>query len=680
MEVLTQILQQGTEFDTLAETVLADRFERLVDLITTHVNWSASVGPNPSAGGANNNTYNSSTSNDQQPATPAKSTQSPATAASYATAVVEFPMVTALANIMPPEHMDELARILVTIFDAKRLLAPFLMQMFVKEVEVSDCYQVIFRGNSLASKILSFCFKIYGVDYLTRLFRPVLAAHMFSPSPLAATAAATTTTTTSLTASGVADSLSSSSATSSSSSSPSMMSHKSYEVDPARLDANENVDENRANLLQLTQSILDTIVHSAASFPVHMRTVCHTLYLAVCQRFPKTGYQALGTVLFLRFINPVLMSPHEHGLVDVEPTVKMKRGLTLMCKILQNIANNLLFTKETHMKHFNEFLRANMNTTSEFIADIIASVELAEIAPPPLPPQLQQQQQQQLNKQNNASDQQQQQQESGEYASNVSFISDANMLALHRLLWLHQEQIGDYLSSSRDHNAIGRRPFDKMATLLAYLGPPEHHRGGGGGGSGGGGGGASVGSGGGSGGGSAGVGSGVASVVAGVGVGAVVGVDGAHHHTPHTFASLIQPDGTSQWKSSSSSSGGGGGSSSASFALSADGSMTSTKFEDYMSKQQTADKDDFKQIASLMVFYQGGYSRAGNPVFYYIARRFKTSEINGDLLIYHVLLMLKHAQTQAGKPAASFEIVIDLTHMCSDNRFRTELLSKVSAS
>lgn len=33
---------------------------------------------------------------------------------------------------------------------------------------------------------------------------------------------------------------------------------------------------------------------------------------------------------------------------------------------------------------------------------------------------------------------------------------------------------GDYLSSSRDHKAVGRRPFDKMATLLAYLGPPEH--------------------------------------------------------------------------------------------------------------------------------------------------------------------------------------------------------------
>lgn len=56
----------------------------------------------------------------------------------------------------------------------------------------------------------------------------------------------------------------------------------------------------------------------------------------------------------------------------------------------------------------------------------------------------------------------------------MSYISDANILALHRLLWNHQERIGDYLSSSRDHKAVGRRPFDKMATLLAYLGPPEH--------------------------------------------------------------------------------------------------------------------------------------------------------------------------------------------------------------
>lgn len=35
MEVLTTILKQGTEFGTLSETVLTDRYERMVDIVLT---------------------------------------------------------------------------------------------------------------------------------------------------------------------------------------------------------------------------------------------------------------------------------------------------------------------------------------------------------------------------------------------------------------------------------------------------------------------------------------------------------------------------------------------------------------------------------------------------------------------------------------------------------------------
>jgi len=41
-----------------------------------------------------------------------------------------------------------------------------------------------------------------------------------------------------------------------------------------------------------------------------------------------------------------------------------------MCKILQNIANNLLFTKEVHMKYFNDFLRGNFDLATDFVMDI----------------------------------------------------------------------------------------------------------------------------------------------------------------------------------------------------------------------------------------------------------------------------------------------------------------------
>ena len=45
-------------------------------------------------------------------------------------------------------------------------------------------------------------------------------------------------------------------------------------------------------------------------------------------------------------------------------------------------------------------------------------------------------------------------------------------------------------------------------------------------------------------------------------------------------------------------------------------------------------------------------------MFYYIAKRYKIGETNGDLLIYHVILTLKPF---CHKP---FELVVDFTHTC----------------
>ena len=118
MEVLTKILQQGTEFDTLAENVLADRYDQLVQLVTM-------IGDKG-----------------------------------------ELPIAVALANVVTNQQMDELARVFVTLFDAKHLLSPLLWNMFYREVDLSECAQTLFRGSSLGSKIMAFCFKIYGATYL----------------------------------------------------------------------------------------------------------------------------------------------------------------------------------------------------------------------------------------------------------------------------------------------------------------------------------------------------------------------------------------------------------------------------------------------------------------------------------------------------------------------------------
>ncbi|XP_050410069.1 neurofibromin isoform X2 [Patella vulgata] len=483
MEVLTKILQQGTEFETLAETALADRFERLVELVTM-------IGDKG-----------------------------------------ELPIAMALATVVSNSQMDELARVFVNLFDAKRLLYQLLWNMFMKEVEIADCMQTLFRGNSLASKIMAYCFRFYGQNYLRELLQPLIMEMFMLDAE-----------------------------------------HRTiYEIDPARLETGENIDENKANLLLVTQKVFNAIVDSAPKFPPKLRSMCHTLYQVVTQRFQQSSadsvWTVIGTVIFLRFINPAIVSPYESNIVEEEPTPRMKRGLTLMCKIMQNIANHLQFTKEQHMTAFNEFLKSNFDAGRRFFTEIASDCETLD---------------------------------TGNHS--LSFINDANVLALHRLLWNNQEKIGDYLSSSSlevhtenfvceagdgpprlDHKAVGRRPFDKMATLLAYLGPPEHRP-----------------------------------------------LD-------------------SQWSSMD---------------------MTSTKFEEIMLKQNMHEKDEFKSLKNLHIFYQAGTSKSGNPVFYYIARRYKVGEINGDVLIYHVLLTLKPF---LHKP---FELVLDFTHTCSENRFRTEFLTK----
>ncbi|XP_072312524.1 neurofibromin isoform X2 [Eucyclogobius newberryi] len=480
MEVLTKILQQGTEFDTLAETVLADRFERLVELVTMM--------------------------GDQG----------------------ELPIAMALANVVPGSQWDELARVLVTLFDSRHLLYQLLWNMFSKEVELADSMQTLFRGNSLASKIMTFCFKVYGAAYLQKLLEPLLRGVITTPE------------------------------------------HISFEVDPTRLEPGENLEENQRNLLQITERFFQAIIGSSSEFPPQLRSVCHCLYQATChsllnkatvkekkenkkavvsQRFPQNSIGAVGSAMFLRFVNPAIVSPYEAGILEKKPQPRIERGLKLMSKILQSIANHVLFTKEEHMRPFNDFVKSNFDAARRFFLDI------ASDSPP-----------------------------SDSVNHSLSFISDGNVLALHRLLWNNQERIGQYLSSNRDHKAVGRRPFDKMATLLAYLGPPEH-----------------------------------------------------------------KPVADTHWSSLN---------------------LTSSKFEEFMTRHQVHEKEEFKALKTLNIFYQAGTSKTGNPVFYYVARRFKTGQINGDLLIYHVLLTLK---PYYAKP---YEIVVDLTHVGPSNRFKTDFLSK----
>uniref|UniRef100_A0A5S6QDW1 Ras-GAP domain-containing protein n=1 Tax=Trichuris muris TaxID=70415 RepID=A0A5S6QDW1_TRIMR len=455
VEVLTKVLQEGTEFETLNETVMADRFEELVKLTT------------------------------------------------IITSDGELPIVNALAYVVQTEHMDGLARLLTTLFASKNLLHELLWKLFTKEVELAEAPTTLFRGNTLASKVMGCCFKLYGYEYLHSLLRDFIYA-------------------------------------------TTQKADKCYEVDQSRLDPGGNLAENTTNLMNLVENILNLILNSADQFPIQLKSMLNVLFHVVNARFPNTGLLAVGMIVFLRFFNPAIVSPVEYGLTDVYPSASTKRGLMLVSKILQQIANQAQNVKENCLHPFSVFIHDKYEIVKKFSTSIAVDFKTHE-----------------------------KELSTGSFAYGV----DTPACALHLLLWRYQDRIGEFFNTFRSHDKVSRR----LAALLAQLGPAEGD------------------------------------------------LEGK------------------QWVTIG---------------------FTCGRFEEIMEKQSAADKEEYKFVKESNIFYQYGSSRTGNPVFYFIASRFKAGEVNGNMLIYHALLTLKQLGNQP------CELVVDLTHTCTENRFRTDLLTK----
>ena len=92
---------------------------------------------------------------------------------------------------------------------------------------------------------------------------------------------------------------------------------------------------------------------------------------AVVPRFPEAKYTAVGAFVFLRFFCPAIVAPEVEGLVDSTPTKEMRRGLLLIAKVIQNLANNVLFgAKEPFMVPLNDFLVQNINSVVAYLHEI----------------------------------------------------------------------------------------------------------------------------------------------------------------------------------------------------------------------------------------------------------------------------------------------------------------------
>eukprot|EP01101_Sappina_pedata_P000648 TRINITY_DN10846_c0_g1_i1.p1 TRINITY_DN10846_c0_g1~~TRINITY_DN10846_c0_g1_i1.p1 ORF type:complete len:756 (+),score=287.52 TRINITY_DN10846_c0_g1_i1:30-2297(+) len=122
---------------------------------------------------------------------------------------------------------------------------------------------------------------------------------------------------------------------------------------------------------ELAETFLDAIILSMEQVPYGIRWICKQIKELTKAKFPEVSFEQccslIGGFFLLRFVNPAIVTPQAFMLCDSKLSVNTRRNLTLLAKVLQNLANNVQFggVKEFFMAPLNTVLdknRARVNT------------------------------------------------------------------------------------------------------------------------------------------------------------------------------------------------------------------------------------------------------------------------------------------------------------------------------
>ncbi|KAK9479933.1 Rho GTPase activation protein [Lipomyces japonicus] len=129
-----------------------------------------------------------------------------------------------------------------------------------------------------------------------------------------------------------------------------------------------------ARLLTIANSFLNEIIGSLETVPYGIRWICKQIRSFTRRKYPGTDDAAvcslIGAFFFLRFINPAVVTPQSYMLVDGTPAENPRRILTLIAKMLQNLANKPMYSKEPYMASLSAFIEGNKARMNQFLNDL----------------------------------------------------------------------------------------------------------------------------------------------------------------------------------------------------------------------------------------------------------------------------------------------------------------------
>ncbi|EZF79810.1 hypothetical protein H110_08368 [Trichophyton rubrum MR1448] len=127
-------------------------------------------------------------------------------------------------------------------------------------------------------------------------------------------------------------------------------------------------------LTDLANSFLKTIIDGLEETPYGIRWICKQIRSLSKRKYPDAQDHVICTLIggffFLRFINPAIVTPRSYMLIDGTPAEKPRRTLTLIAKMLQNLANKPSYAKEPYMAKLQPFIQQNKERVNRFLLDL----------------------------------------------------------------------------------------------------------------------------------------------------------------------------------------------------------------------------------------------------------------------------------------------------------------------
>ncbi|KJR79954.1 IQ motif containing GTPase activating protein [Sporothrix schenckii 1099-18] len=127
-------------------------------------------------------------------------------------------------------------------------------------------------------------------------------------------------------------------------------------------------------LSEIANGFLTTIIDGLEDAPYGIRWICKQIRSLTKRKYPDANDQVICTLIggffFLRFINPAIVTPKSYMLIEGTPADRPRRTLTLIAKMLQNLANKPSYAKEPYMAKLQPFIQQNKDRVNKFMLDL----------------------------------------------------------------------------------------------------------------------------------------------------------------------------------------------------------------------------------------------------------------------------------------------------------------------